>query len=333
MVTQIVQNTKYKPVPLIDGKNKPSRKVYLLLGYKCNEQCLFCGLGEDKSVIWPLYKESMYDADEIKNSISDLIKNGLGKNDAIEFSGGEPTIHKDLISILKHTRRIFTGTMFLFSNGARFANMTFASDYASTGVDNTIITLHSHNEEIHDSITQVKGSWKRTVKGLANLHELGHQLSIKLIVNKKNYLFCRDWASFVKDHFPHARIMINGIALWGQAKLNQSDLLIEHSLTAPHISQAVDVFIEAGMKPGIYFMPACCFDPYYWQFFGYRHYLESVLEAQSDGQEMKSVSFANCYNMPVTCEDCLMQPRCVWAWQPYTKLYGLGELIPVIAKA
>lgn len=321
-----------EPVSLISTITHP-RKVYLLLGYRCNEQCAFCGLGEDKSVLWPLHKESLYDTNEIKRKIDLIIEEGLSRRDAIEFSGGEPTIHRDLIEIIKYTRNRFKGTIFLFSNGVKFASRNYLEKYIEIHVDNTIITLHSHREDIFEIITGLKGSFNKTLTGLDNLHDLNQPISIKLIVNKLNYKYTTEWAALVKDRYPNAKVMINGLALWGQAKKNKSDLLIKHSETAPFIEDAAGILINAGVNTGLYFMPACNFDPYYWQYFGYRHYLESVLEAREYGKRLKSISFENCYNMPAECNHCVMQPRCVWAWKPYSEQLGLNELAPIYCKA
>jgi len=323
-----MENNYLEPIELITKPNH-ARKIYLLLGYRCNEQCVFCGLGEDKEIIWPLYKEKMYEANEIKEKIDGLIANGLGSNDAIEFSGGEPTIHRDVLDILSYTRNSFDGTIFLFSNGVKFASQSFSEKYISCGVDNTVVTLHSHKPEVFDEISGLKGSFKKTTIGLKHLHDAGHPISIKFIVNRLNYKHAKGWAEYVVEHYPYARIMINGLALWGQAMRNKKDISVKHSETAPYIEKAVDVLTNAGVGVGIYFMPACNFDPWYWQFFGYRHYLESVLEAQSSSNETKSISYENCYNMPSACNHCVMQPRCVWAWGPYSKEYGLSELNPV----
>ncbi|MFF3927069.1 radical SAM protein [Streptomyces hirsutus] len=316
--------------PTIESIGEGARKVYLLLGYRCNEKCLFCGVGEDKPIQWPLINERMYDAQQIKQHIENLVEAGLGERDVLEFSGGEPTIHRDVIDILSYARKNFTGRILLFSNGVRFASESFTRDYLSAGVDNTIITLHGSHAELHDRISGTPGSFKHTVAGLERLHDAGHDLSVKFIVNRLNYTDAEHWAEFTSKRLPRARLMINGLALWGQSVVNAEELSVRHSEVARHVESAVDRATRNGSNVGIYFMPACVFDPSYWQFFGYRYYKESVLEATSGAEEHRSISYSNCYNMPKACSGCVMQPRCTWAWKPYSDRYGLNELQPAL---
>lgn len=308
-----------------------ARKIYILVGYKCNEACKFCGLGEEKEIQWPLYKEVLYRREDIMRHVDYIVeKRNFGSGDLIEFSGGEPTIHPDMISILSYSRERFSGNIYLFSNGLRFADHRYAESYAAQGVNLTISTLHGPDEETHDGISMLHGSFKRTVKGFHHLLELGAPLSIKFIVNKENYKTLPKWAEFVAKNFPLATFMINGLAIWGQSKINAEELIVKFSDTVPYVEKAADILIDNNLGFGLYFMPTCLFDASYWQYFGIRYYDESVLEASETGRVDTSDSFKSCYNMPAACVSCALMPRCVWAWKPYTKRYGDEELRPVL---
>lgn len=249
----------------------------------------------------------------------------------IEVSGGEPTLHPDVLDICRKARQSFGGRILMFSNAWRLADQKFAQDLVATGIDEIVIALHSHNAEVHDRITQVKGSHERTLAALRNLADLSIDVSIKFITTKENVDDAPEWAKLVSREFPSARVMFNGLALWGQALDFAEELAVKHSYAAPYISAAVDIFADKGQPVGIYFMPACVFDPYYWQYFGFRHYQESILEARQGGGHQGSASYQACYELPKGCSDCVMNARCVWAWKPYERRYGLPELSPIVA--
>ena len=246
----------------------------------------------------------------------------------MEISGGEPTIHPDFLTICNYARQSHSGKILVFSNGCRFNNLSFAQEFAKTGVDCVVITLHSHRAEVHDFITQHKGSFSQTLKGLYNLHSLNVALSIKFIALKANFKDAPNWASLVSKEFPGQRLMLNGLALWGDAHKNAKGLAILHSSVAPYIQEAVDIAVSGGAFPGIFFMPPCVFDPAYWNNFGVRYYHESVLEPGD--QPVGSPLFEECYTFPSICSECVMKPRCVWAWKPYNMIFGLDEIHPYL---
>ncbi len=297
------------------------RKVYLYLGYLCNESCRFCGLDDSREG----YNFSL---DNIEQAIDSLRTN---PPDVIEISGGEPTIHPDFFTICHKCRESGAKELLVFSNGIKFANKKFASKYAQLGIENTIITLHGANPETHDYITKRKGSFLKTLKGLENLSAMNVRTSVKLIVMKQNLEQMEDWVKLVQMHHPNAHMMFNGLAIWGQAKKETWELAVRHVDAVAHIECAVDLALKSGNSVGIYFMPPCVFDAAYWEHFGIRVFNESILEP-AQGM-ISSPLFEECYSHPDICSGCVMKPRCVWAWKPYSNYYNLDEIAPVLCEA
>ena len=92
------------------------------------------------------------------------------------FSGGEPTLHPDLIELMAHAETLgqITG---LNTNGRRLAEPGFAEDLVRTGCDHAQITLASQRPELHDRIVGAPGAFAETVEGIrraltAGLHSL-----------------------------------------------------------------------------------------------------------------------------------------------------------------
>lgn len=297
--------------------NSP-RKVYLYLGYLCNESCRFCGLDDSREG----YNFNIKDIEIAINSLRDA------PPDIIEISGGEPTIHPDFFEICEKIKEIGAKELLVFSNGIKFADKKFASRYASMGIENTIIALHAADSTTHDYITKRKSSFSKTVKGLENLSELDVPTSVKFITMKSNIEQATNWVKLVRSCHPSAHLMFNGLAIWGQAKKEVWQLAVQHKYAASFIESAVDSAASDGSSAGIYFMPPCVFDPAYWEFFGIRVFNESVLEP-AQGM-IGSPLFEECYSHPPTCELCILKPRCVWAWKPYSQHYTLNELAPIL---
>lgn len=296
------------------------RKVYLYLGYLCNLSCRYCGLDDSRSG----YNFPLPDIERALESLR------ADPPDIIEISGGEPTMHPEFFRICQKARDCGAGELLVFSNGVKFSDRGFAAKYARLGIENTIITVHGPNAETHDYITRRRGSFLETTAGLAKLSIMNVPTSVKFIVMRRNVARANEWVKLVSSCHEGAHMMFNGLAIWGQAKKEIWELAIRHKEAASFVEQGVDLAAELGHSAGIYFMPPCVFDPTYWERFGIRVFNESVLEP-SEGL-VGSPLFEECYSHPTVCSNCVMKPRCVWAWKPYSEVYTLDEVVPVLAR-
>lgn len=133
----------------------------ILNGYDCYEEkgicennCTFCC---DKKF------EGLKEKDIEKN-----IKINKSNNSKIILCCGEPTnINKvnDKIKLLKSKYNLIS----LATNGRRLKNYKFALSIVESGVDEFYISLHGHNENIHDKITGSPGSFKDAIEGIKNI--------------------------------------------------------------------------------------------------------------------------------------------------------------------
>jgi radical SAM protein with 4Fe4S-binding SPASM domain len=104
--------------------------------------------------------------DEVKK----VIRND---NIRLDILGGEPLLRKDFMEIVEYSKkRIKINTVQLFTNAA-LINDDIAVKIRDSGVDIAVVPMHSHIEEIHDSITQCDGSWSQAIKGIRSLIKAG----------------------------------------------------------------------------------------------------------------------------------------------------------------
>ena len=85
----------------------------------------------------------------------------------IIFTGGEPTLRDDLGKLISYTQQ--TGLVSgLETNGRKLRDNTYLNHLLEAGLDHIQIAVESHDEEIHEKITGVNGSWQETIHGLKN---------------------------------------------------------------------------------------------------------------------------------------------------------------------
>jgi len=142
----------------------------------CNLKCKHCYANAGKLAPGELTTE------ERKKLIDDIYDAGVI---ALAISGGEPTIRKDFLEIVKyaHDKGLYVSVA---SNGTLITKK-FAKKLKKTGVDYIEISLDHTDPKVHDKFRGVDGAWKKTVEGIKNCVDAGIVTCIATTVTKYNY--------------------------------------------------------------------------------------------------------------------------------------------------
>lgn len=178
----------------------------LKLGFTCNNNCVHCVVTDKRSALDLSTKE----VEKVILEDSRL--------DKLVFTGGEPTIRSDFLHLIKYAKEVGVKEIILQTNGRRFSDFEFANE-ASKYLDLVLIAIHSHNEVIHEMITQRTRSWEETIIGFKNLVKIGktivHTQTVLSKLNCDNLLKTYDFIQLISPDihmnltFPHP----NGSAL------------------------------------------------------------------------------------------------------------------------
>jgi radical SAM protein with 4Fe4S-binding SPASM domain len=133
----------------------------IALTYDCQNKCAHCYV-EEKERGKPLSFEQW------KQVLDKLWAAGIPH---VCFTGGEPTVYKNLEGLIEYAEDIGIVTG-LISNGRRLANEEYARKLIDAGLDHVQITLESYDEHVHDEMVGSPGAWKETVEGIKNAVKL-----------------------------------------------------------------------------------------------------------------------------------------------------------------
>lgn len=81
------------------------------------------------------------------------------------FTGGEPTLRKDLVSLVRYAEELGQVTG-LLTDGRRLRDQEYLDELLLAGLDHLQITLASHRAELHDEIVGQAGDWQEAEAGL-----------------------------------------------------------------------------------------------------------------------------------------------------------------------
>ena len=148
-------------------------KAQIDLTYRCNETCVHCYLDHED--------HGEMNTGEIKDLLDQLAEAGTF---FLNFSGGEIFMRKDLFEILEHARKLQFSIK--LKTNAVMIRAAKAKRLAALGLESVQISLYSHKPEVHDEITQLPGSFKRTMEGARLLKAEGIKVTLANVVMKQN---------------------------------------------------------------------------------------------------------------------------------------------------
>jgi radical SAM protein with 4Fe4S-binding SPASM domain len=148
--------------------------VQLDLTYRCNERCVHCYLDHDD--------HGEMTTAEIKHLLKELADAGVF---ILTLSGGEIFLRKDFFELLEYARRTLMFCVKLKTN-AMLIREREAARIRDLGVESVQISIYSHRPEVHDAITLVPGSLKRSIDAVRFLKSQGLRVIIANVLMTQN---------------------------------------------------------------------------------------------------------------------------------------------------
>ena len=148
--------------------------VHLDITYRCNERCVHCYLDHED--------HGEMTTTEIKDLLEQLAGAGVF---FLTLSGGEILLRKDFFKILEYAREL-TFCVKLKSNAIMIREGE-AERIRALGVESIQVSIYSHRPEVHDAITKVKGSLKRSLDAIRFLKSYGLKVIIANVLMTQNY--------------------------------------------------------------------------------------------------------------------------------------------------
>ncbi|MFY9690675.1 MAG: radical SAM protein [Candidatus Acidiferrales bacterium] len=147
--------------------------VHLDITYRCNERCEHCYLDHDD--------HGEMTTAEIRALLRDLAQANVF---FLVISGGEPLVRKDCFEIIEYARTL--GFNVKLKTNAVLVRENEAQRLRALGVEQVQISVYSHRPEVHDAITKVPGSLKRTLAGIRLMRAAGLKVTLANVLMRGN---------------------------------------------------------------------------------------------------------------------------------------------------
>ena len=205
------------------------KRFWLRTTRRCNNHCIFCHDSE-------IQNGELIETDILRQEIRNARQNGYSR---LILSGGEPTIHPDIINLIDYARRIGFDWIQIISNGRMFAYPDFTRKAIAAGLNEVTISFHSHIEGVSDRITGVKGSYMQTIRGIENLKRYNIVISIDIVINRLNFRHLREAIEYFYKRFGISEFDLLHLTPFGRALINYDELRISEEEERWAIKKAI----------------------------------------------------------------------------------------------
>ena len=287
----------------------------LKIGFACNNNCVHCVIA-DKAPSGDLSLEQL----------KFIIDKDIKQNEQVVVTGGEPTLRKDFIDILKYLKETKNANIVLQTNGRGLSNLEIAKE-SMKYVDYYLIAIHSHNKFIHEAITDRKGSFDDTINGVKNLQRnlipnvqvysqtVLSKLNVDNLIKTYDFIFNLGIRK-MNMTFPHPM---------GSAMKNFQVVVPKYETIKKSIQKC---FEKYGQYIHTEAIPLCYIHPYVDRVYYSEKQRGSDFERRGHDHSIKSSSIEN-YNELIlseyrkieSCNECVYNDRCIGVWKEYHDAY------------
>jgi len=178
------------------------RKVVLEITHQCNLRCFMCslyGMGDSESI-----RAREFDPRDLMTLAERkaLVDDVAGFRPLIAFSGGEPLLYKECVSLVRHVkaRRL---PCIVLTNGVLLSER--AEGLVESGLDAVAVSLDGP-EAVHDEIRGVPGSFARACQGIREVQRVRERLgrrrpkvNVTYCISNKNYARLSEFLQIAAD--------------------------------------------------------------------------------------------------------------------------------------
>jgi len=296
-------------------KNK-RRKTIIVVGYQCNNNCLFCSIGDaDRK-----YNRSYID-------IVDDIEKGYQKGcRAVEFIGGEVTMRDDIVDIVKKSKSIGYQEISFETNGRMFSFNNFTDAIIKAGLNRVLFFIHGHNNIIHDKLTQSHGSFDQAIEGIKKVNKYPEVIvNTNFVINKLNFKNIKDYLKFISQF----NIFLSFISF-----LNPIGSALKNPEIIPKMSEVVPCLTEAlennySFRIKIQNIPACLMIKYNEILVKAEDKKNSYMDSETRKEVSLTKEIKSLKIKPKICSQCVLNRECDGIWKGYHDIHGHKELTAI----
>ena len=288
------------------------------IGYACNVQCDYCSITDE------MRQENMATA-AVMAKLIEARSRGATK---VAFGGGEPTIRKSLLPLVRWCRDRGYRSIKVPSNGLMYSYKEFAAEAVEAGINDFHISFMAHTPELYAKIMGRPDAFELVTQGVRNLAALGQKPVGDLIIKSDTWTHLAD----IVEHW--AGEGIDTFNLWLVSLSDRNRENFASLLRVSEMEGGIAAAFERGRKLGVTVrsrhIPRCMLPGYEDHIADLREDKVLVITPRATFALWESKISPNAYT--AKCEGCRHQHGiCLGLRRDYLDRYGDDELRPELA--
>jgi len=304
---------------------EPTKRAVIDVGRPCNIRCSFC---------YYHYEEPspFISFDTLRQGIIDAKSRG---NDTIDFTGGEPTMHPQIVDLVKICSDngmrscIITNAILLFKD-------SLLERLLEAGLSDLLITIQGLKEAHNKSVCAK--TYNKVIKAIDFMQENSLFYRTNTILTMDTYRGLPGLAKFLVEKKPKISNFINFNARYKWTKVDRERIQAKCSEIAPYLKEAISILEASDIGVNVRYFPMCLlkgfeknvcngslvvFDPYEWDY----GFVPKTFEIYKQAGE-NICQAINSNGLCLKCMSCGIKPICGTLDKAYFQRFGAEELEP-----
>lgn len=292
--------------------------IDVMIGYACNVQCDYCSITDE------MRQENMQTS-AVMAQLAAARARGATK---VAFGGGEPTIRRSLLPLVRWCRDRGYRAIKVPSNGLLYSYKAYAEEACDAGINQFHISFMAHTDALYEKIMGKPGALGLVTQGVRNLQALGHKPVGDLIIKSDTWMHLAD----IVEHW--AALGIDTFNLWLVSLSDRNKDNLASLLPVTEMRDGIIAAFERGRQLGVTVrsrhIPRCLLSGYEEHIADLREDKVLVVTPRATFALWESRISPNAYSPK--CDGCRHQHGvCLGVRKDYLERYGDSELQPEYA--
>ena len=305
-----------------------NEQIEIQLGHLCNNRCVFCPSGQ----LTEVGMAGQLPAEPVIATLDDAARRGVRK---VTFVGGEPTLQRTFLDVLKHAKKLGFEEIVIFTNGVTSKHRKFIDDVVGAGRFTWRFSIQGGNEAAHDAATLKPGSFAKIIQGLTHLQGLDQHVTANMCVNEFSYRSLPDYPELIARfgvkqlHIDMVRPNNTGVRTDEYLR----SIMPRYSDIAPYVAAMLEGFdaIDPSFDVNVGNLPYCVL-PQWAHKIHHGGQLTVIHTLDGEGERASTNKYEyqkSDMQHPPQCDACVFKPECRGIADKYVQFYGTSEFQPI----